>query len=207
MKLSLNVGLAWPEVDDVYSVGYRGQTIGKMWLATDRQAEATPWEWHLCIPMTLPDDSKGAAHSKDLALQALANSLHRLLLHTPPDRIERAFRLSAATGLDFDAGEQIELFVEDATARPAIAAAEPAPVHAESLTASVQAVAQRAVSPVDASPLAAERGSRQVVVAKKRMPTVKVKMVTMDKSRAKADPPRPAPRTTPPAQSPSATDA
>jgi len=56
-KLSLNMGLAWPEVEHFYAVGHRGQTAGRIWFATDRRGEDEPWEWHLCLPMTLPDDS------------------------------------------------------------------------------------------------------------------------------------------------------
>ncbi|CAN0481933.1 unnamed protein product, partial [Phaeothamnion confervicola] len=100
----LNVNLSWPEVKDVYSVGYRGQTVGKVWLATDRRRDAAPWEWHLCIPMSLPDNTKGMAASKSEALQDLANSLQTLVLCTPAERMERAFLFSAASGLGFDAG-------------------------------------------------------------------------------------------------------
>ncbi len=112
--------------------------VGKFWFATDRRTEAMPWEWHLSIPMTLPDDTKGVAAGKAQALQAMANALHTLLLRTPADRIERAFQLSAATGLGFGIGEQIELDVEEIVAPVAIpesppaaaaaAAVEPAPI-------------------------------------------------------------------------------
>jgi hypothetical protein len=112
MKLLLNVGQTWPEVEHIYSVGYRGQAVGRIWFAADRQTDARPWEWHLSLPLSLPDDSKGIARSRADAMQALANSLHRLIVQTPHDRLERAFQFSAAAGLDFDRGDDVELTVE-----------------------------------------------------------------------------------------------
>ena len=104
---------AWPDAEHLYAVGYRGQTVGKIWFAIDRCSEARPWERHLCLPMTLPDDTLGSARSKDEALQMLANSLHTLLLQVPSDRIERALQLSAATGFGCTSGEKVELLVEE----------------------------------------------------------------------------------------------
>lgn len=181
MKLSLNIGLAWPEVGHVYAVGYRGQTVGRIWLSQDRRLDAMSWEWHLCIPMTLPDDSRGLACSKEAALQALANSLHALVQRTQPDRLERAFLLSAATGLDFDGGEAVEVSVETAHAPAAIPADRPAQVRAPTLAAAVHALAQGNVS------LPAVRPA-----VRKIMPTVKVRVVPAGKGGANNVAPRPA---------------
>ena len=64
MKLSLNVGLTWPEIEHLYSVGYKGWTVGKVWSAMNPQTGAMSWEWHLCIPMSLPDDTQGVARKQ-----------------------------------------------------------------------------------------------------------------------------------------------
>lgn len=193
MKLSLVVGLAWAEVENFYGVGYRGRLAGKIWLATDRLNEETPWEWHLCLPMTLPDHSKGVARSKAEAVQALANSLHTIILRAPAERLERALNFAAATGLDFKAGKEIELSVEEVGTPPRTSVQPAAHGHPETLAATVRAVAQRqAVRPVVSA--ASPRAPGQVQAeAGKRMPTVKVKMV------ASAKPPADASRSVAPA--------
>lgn len=177
MKLSLVIGLAWAEVENFYGVGYRGRLAGKIWLATDRLNEATPWEWHLCLPMTLPDHSEGVARSKAEAVQALANSLHTVILHAPAERLERALNFAAATGLDFKAGKEIELSVEEIATPLEFPVALAEPGRPERLAATVRAVAQRqAVRPVVSVASPRAPGQTQAA-AGKRMPTVKVKMV------------------------------
>lgn len=190
MKLFLNVNLSWPEVEDVYSIGYRGQAVGKVWFATDRRHDATPWEWHLCIPMTLPDSTKGVAASKNDALQDLANSLHTLILHTPPERLERAFAFSAASGLGFDTGDVIEVVVEDLAARRSIEPAEPVEpvepppsraVPVEALPKVAQAVQPRTVAPQAPAAVTATGqppGFKPVLPAQKLKPTVRVIKMT-----------------------------
>ena len=182
MKLFLNVNLSWPEVKDVYSVGYRGQIVGKVWFATDRRRDAAPWEWYLCIPMSLPDNTKGMAASKSEALQALANSLHTLVLRTSPERLERAFLFSAASGLGFDTGEVIELEVEDLAAPRSIEAVAPPPpsaVPVEALPKVAQVIQPRAVAPPAAVTASGQPpGLRPVLPAQKLKPTVRVIKMT-----------------------------
>jgi hypothetical protein len=196
MKLFLNVNLSWPEVKDIYSVGYRGQIVGKVWFATDRRRDATPWEWHLCIPMTLPDNTKGVAASKAEALQDLANSLHTLVLHTPPERLERAFAFSAASGLGFDTGEVIEVAVEDLAAPRSIEAVEPPPprvVPVEALPKVAQVIQPRAVAPQVSVAVAAAglpSGVKAMLPAQKLKPTVRViKMTKVNPAPAAASQP------------------
>jgi membrane peptidoglycan carboxypeptidase len=168
MKLFLNVNLSWPEVKDVYSVGYRGQIVGKVWFATDRRRDAAPWEWHLCIPMSLPENTKGMAGSKSEALQDLANSLHSLVLRTPAERLERAFLFSAASGLGFDTGEVLELEVEDPAGPLSV---EPSPPPTVVLETQPRAVAPPATVSASGQPL----GLRP---AQKLKPTVRVIKMT-----------------------------
>ena len=185
MKLLLNVGQAWPEVEHVYLVGYRNCAIGRLWFAVDRQTDPRAWEWHLSIPMTLPDDSKGIARSRAEALQELGNALHRLILQTPHDRLERAFQFAAAAGLSFDRGEEIELTVLDPVRAPA-----PVAQGTQTLVKSVAAAApvQHAVQ-AHASVAAQTPAARQATLPQKKMPVVRVQVA---KPTAQVAAPRPA---------------
>jgi len=174
-KLFLNVDLAWPEVEHLYAVGYRGQAVGKIWFAVDKRDEAKPWEWHLCLPMTLPDDTQGSARSKDEALQMLANSLHTLLLQVPPERMERALQLLAATGLGVTSGERIELSVEEIPRPVALTPEQAQAAQAKVLAAAAQAIA--ASEPQAEQPPAATAPkvmAKQVNVIRKRMSVLKM---------------------------------
>lgn len=174
MKLSLNVGLTWPEVGHVFSVGYQGWIVGKVWFATDRQTDAAPWEWQLCIPMTLPDDAQGVARSKREALQAVADCLHRVILRTPADRLERAFRLAEVSGLKFESGAEMEFEVDAAPAAEPSEPVQPRAVRVAAQTAVHGTVVRpRPVAPTTGVPLP------QVAVVpaeRKRMPVIKVRM-------------------------------
>jgi len=194
-KLSLNMGLAWPEVEHFYAVGHRGQTAGRIWFATDRCGEDEPWEWHLCLPMTLPDDSLGRARSKEEALQMLGNSLHTLLLQVPLDRIERAFRLSAATGLDFTSGETVELSVEEITRPVVLAPEQHRAAQTEVLAAAAQAIAvpEPPAEPSPAvAPLSPQIGRQKVNVVRRRMSVVKVTTGTFERPGTPSAAPQPA---------------
>ncbi len=171
MKITLNVGLTWPEVEHLYTVGYKGWTVGKVWSATDPQTDAISWEWHLCIPMSLPDDAKGIARSKSEALQALADSLHGIILRTSPDRLQRAFLLAEASGLTFEDGTTMEFDVGELTASEA-AAVPPALVLPP---ARPRAVAAR--HPVVQSAGEQVGQPAALVVERKRMPVIKVRMM------------------------------
>lgn len=174
-KLFLNVGLAWPESEHLYAVGYRGQTAGRIWFATDKRGEAKPWEWHLCLPMTLPDDTQGSARSKDEALQMLANSLHTLLLQVPAERMERAMQLSAATGMGFTSGERVELFVEEITRPVALTPEQARAAQAQVLADAAQAIAAPEPAAEQAPAVAtAPVIAKQVHVVRKRMSVIRV---------------------------------
>ena len=170
MKLVLNVGQIWPEVERVYSVGYRGQAIGRIWFAADRPTDPRPWEWHLAMPLTLPDDSKGLARSLEDALQSVGNALHRLIRQTPHDRLERAFQFGAAAGLQFDEGEDVILNIEDAVPSAGVPK-QPAKVLIQGAAAAgpVQRTAQ-----VHAAVAAQAPPATQPNPSKKRMPVVRV---------------------------------
>jgi hypothetical protein len=191
MKLVLNVSLAWLDVADVYVVGFRGLTVGKVWCAADRRSAAMPWEWLLCLPMTLPDDSKGVARSKNEALQRVADSLHELILWTPPDRLDRAFLLAAAAELYCEPGEMIELSVGRADPRPAVAAKPAEPVDARPASA----IVQQATSQPRATSTAPQQtpGQVQTVIVRKRSPTLRVKLATADNGGAAVAVTRPLP--------------
>jgi hypothetical protein len=174
-KLSLNMGLAWPESEHLYAVGYRGQTAGRIWFATDKRGEAKPWEWHLCLPMTLPDDTQGSARSKDEALQMLANSLHTLLLQVSPERMERALQLSAAAGLDFTSGERIELSVEEIARSVVLTPEQAQAAQAKVLAAAAQAIAAPEPQAEQSSAaMAPEVMAKQVNVIRKSMSVLKM---------------------------------
>src|SRR5438477_11237700 len=96
MKIALNLGLAWPDVKDVYDVGFDGCCIGRVWLARDRAGSDSPWEWLVSIPMTLPDSTKGRAKSLNDALGAFATAWSQVISATPAPRLERALALSRA---------------------------------------------------------------------------------------------------------------
>ncbi len=172
MKLSLNVGLTWPEVGHLYSVGYKGWTVGKVWSAMDPKTGATSWEWHLCIPMNLPDDAQGVARSKSEALQALADSLHGVILRTPSDRLQRAFLLAEAAGLTFDDGATMEFDVAEPEALSEAAAVPPALV-----LAPVRPLAIAAQNPVAPS-TGPQVGQPAALAVERKRPVIKVKMTT-----------------------------
>lgn len=172
MKLLLNVGRAWPEVEHVYLVGYRNYAVGRMWFAVDRQADPRPWEWHLSIPMTLPDDSKGIARSMAEAVQELGNALHRLILQTPHDRLERAFQFAGAAGLSFDRGDEIELTLAEAVPEPAAAdQSAQALVKSAAAAGPVERAAQAHVSVATRAPAV-----KQATLPKKKGPVVRVQV-------------------------------
>jgi hypothetical protein len=189
MKLLLNVGRAWPEVEHVYLVGYRNCAIGRLWFAVDRQTDPRAWEWHLSIPMTLPDDSKGIARSRAEALHELGNALHRLILQTPHDRLERAFEFAVAAGLSFERGDEIELTVGEALP-PAAPANQPAQALVKSGAAAgpVQRIVQAHASAAAQTPTVT-----QATLPKKKMPVVRVQVA---KPTAQVAAPRPAVATT-----------
>ncbi len=172
MKLSLNVGLTWPELEHLYSVGYKGWTVGKVWSAMDPQTGAMSWEWHLCIPMNLPDDAQGVARSKSEALQALADSLHAVVLRTPSDRLQRAFLLAEAAGLTFDDGTTMEFDVDELAALSELAAEPPALV-----LAPVRPLAIAAKNPVVPS-TGAQVGQPAALAAERKRPVINVMMTT-----------------------------
>jgi hypothetical protein len=171
MKISLNVGLTWPEVEHLYTVGYKGWTVGKIWSSTDPQTDAISWDWHLCIPMSLPDDAQGVAGSKSEALQALADSLHGIILRTSPDRLQRAFLLAEASGLTFEDGATMEFEVGEP------AASETAAVPLALVRAPARPLAVAATRP--AVPSAGAQASQPAaLVAERKRPVIKVKMTT-----------------------------
>lgn len=197
MKLVLNVGLSWPEVDHVYSVGYHGQLVGKVWFAIDKRGDATPWEWLLSLPMALPDDSRGIARSRADALHALARSLHTLITHTSPDRFERTLAFAAATGLGFASGETMEFALDD-----------PVASHPQQDGAALRRSAEQPQRPGHASQpqaAAATPAARPVVTFKKTVtgrigrpafravPTVKLSTSQAHLRKSNATPPRSTP--------------
>lgn len=194
MKLVLKVGLAWPELANHYRVGYRGQTVGKVWLATDRRADAMPWEWQLCMPMALPDGTTGCARGKGAALQALANALYGLVLRTPPERLERAFSLSAELGLAHETGEEIAFAVEDPAARPAARTAPAGPARTGASGAGSPATARGTAPRPPSAPATLRQPPRPgPAVAGKVAPRLKLKVAANPSGKAGVRPSTPSP--------------
>lgn len=98
MNLALKLR-AWPEVSDIFNVGFDGCAIGRVWRARDRSDAEQPWEWMISIPMALPDSSKGIAESLDTAVRAIAMAWGHIITTTAPARLESALALLRATGV------------------------------------------------------------------------------------------------------------
>src|SRR5262245_25941505 len=96
MKIALKLGLAWPDIKDLYDVSFDGIRIGRVWFACDRSPPQQPWEWLVSLPMALPDSTKGAAATLNDALNAFAAAWAQLLSSTQPARLRRALDLAQA---------------------------------------------------------------------------------------------------------------
>ena len=112
MKIALKLGLAWPDIRDLYDVAFNGARIGRVWLARDRSPAQQPWEWLISLPMALPDSTKGAAHTLNDALNAFAAAWAQVLSTTQPARLQRALDLAEAV-------EQKEQLIDPSAARRA----------------------------------------------------------------------------------------
>lgn len=106
MKLALKLSQAWPEIKDIYSVGFQGTSIGKVW-RTHSRGEGDLWDWQVSIPMQLPDNTKGQAGSLNEALNAFAAAFGTLVTTTPPERFDRAMKLLQAVDLPRPAPSQV----------------------------------------------------------------------------------------------------
>jgi hypothetical protein len=96
MKIALKLGLAWPDIKDLYDVSFDGTRIGRVWFACDRSPAQQPWEWLVSLPMALPDSTKGAAATLNDALNAFAAAWAQVLSTTQPARLQRALELAQA---------------------------------------------------------------------------------------------------------------
>jgi hypothetical protein len=94
MKIALKLGLAWPDIKDLYDVSFNGIRIGRVWFARDRSPAQQPWEWLVSLPMALPDSTKGTAGTLNDALNAFAAAWAQLLSTTQPARLQRALDLA-----------------------------------------------------------------------------------------------------------------
>jgi hypothetical protein len=88
--ISLNASPTWSGVKDDYVLRYERHTIGRI-----RRAE-TAWEWHISIPMAVPDWASGSADNLDECRKAFAAAWGRFLNETSPARLERAWELQRA---------------------------------------------------------------------------------------------------------------
>jgi len=88
--ITLNASPTWPDVENDYILRYERHTIGRIRLAE------TGWEWHISIPMAMPDWAKGKAESLDACRRAFAAAWGKLLIETSPERLERAWELDRA---------------------------------------------------------------------------------------------------------------
>jgi hypothetical protein len=86
----LNASPTWAGVKDDYVLRYDGHVIGRI-----RSAEKT-WEWHLTIPMAMPEWAQGSAANLEQAKRAFAAAWGRLLNETAPERLARAWELERA---------------------------------------------------------------------------------------------------------------
>jgi hypothetical protein len=88
--ITLSAKLTWPGVKDDYVLRYEGHAIGRI-----RRAEAA-WEWHISIPMALPEWARGTADNLEECRKAFAEAWGRFLNETSPARLERAWELQRA---------------------------------------------------------------------------------------------------------------
>ncbi len=88
--ITLNASPTWPDVKDDYVLRYEGHAIGRM-----RWGE-TAWEWHIGVPMAVPEWARGSANSLDECKAAFAAAWGRILNETSPARLERAWELERA---------------------------------------------------------------------------------------------------------------
>ncbi len=95
-RITINAQLRWPDVKDDYVVQFDGHSIGRVRL------DGTSWVWSITVPMGLPEWAEGAAESRDQSFKTLAAAWSKLLTHTSPDRLQRAWDLEKA----FEARQQ-----------------------------------------------------------------------------------------------------
>lgn len=88
--ITLNAGPTWPGVENDYVLHYEGHAIGRIRLAE------TGWEWHISIPMAMPDWASGKAESLDACRRAFGAAWAKLLIETNPERLKRAWELDHA---------------------------------------------------------------------------------------------------------------
>ena len=67
-SITLNASPTWSGVKDDYVLRYEGHAIGRI-----RRAE-TAWEWHISIPMALPEWARGSADNLEECRKALAEA-------------------------------------------------------------------------------------------------------------------------------------
>lgn len=88
--ITLSASPTWSGVKDDYVLRYEGHAIGRI-----RRAE-TAWEWHITIPMAVPEWTSGSADNLDECRRAFAAAWGRFLNETSPARLERAWELERA---------------------------------------------------------------------------------------------------------------
>ncbi len=77
-SITLNASPTWSGVNDDYVLRYEGHAIGRI-----RWAE-TAWEWHITIPMAVPEWASGSADNLDECRKAFAAAWGRFLNETSP---------------------------------------------------------------------------------------------------------------------------
>lgn len=88
--ITLNASPTWPGVKNDYVLRYEGHVIGRI-----RFAE-TAWEWHIAVPMAMPEWAQGIAENLEDARRAFGSAWARMLNETSPERLARAWELERA---------------------------------------------------------------------------------------------------------------
>ena len=83
--ITLNSSRTWPDVKNDYVLHSDGHRIGRI-----RFCDSL-WQWHISIPMALPDWAEGTTDNLADARKALAVAWGRLLSETSPARLELAW--------------------------------------------------------------------------------------------------------------------
>jgi hypothetical protein len=95
-SIRLTGRLTWDDIKDDFTLRYEGRRIGRIRLARDAASSDLPWEWHITIPMQMPEWTRGSAGSRGDCIKALSLALGRFLVETSPERLQRAWDFERA---------------------------------------------------------------------------------------------------------------
>jgi hypothetical protein len=95
-SIRLNASLTWRDVQDDFTLRYKGHVVGRIRPAGDASSADSLWEWQITVPMEMPEWARGSAGSREECFMAFAIALGRFLVETGPERLDRAWDLERA---------------------------------------------------------------------------------------------------------------